>query len=60
MLSNAFLLAHDSFPLSYRNAEVTEYKKALIVFYEQNNLYYFKKIFTEQLEFALKNYFVPA
>ena len=60
MLSNALLLAHDSFPLSYRNVEVTEYKKALIVFYEQNNLYYFKKIFTEQLEFALKNYFVSA
>jgi Fic family protein len=56
-LSNAILLAHDFFPLSYRNVDVNEYRKALILFYEQNNLYHFKKIFFEQLEFALNNYF---
>ncbi|MDP4001771.1 MAG: Fic family protein [bacterium] len=56
-LSNAILLAHDFFPLSYRNVDVNEYKKALIIFYEQNNLYQFKKIFSQQLKFALNNYF---
>jgi len=56
-LSNAILLAHDFFPLSYRNVDVNEYRKALILFYEQNNLYHFKKMFFEQLEFALNNYF---
>src|SRR3990172_3217679 len=56
-LSNAILLAHDFFPLSYRNVDVNEYRKALILFYEQNNLYHFKKMFFDQLEFALDNYF---
>ena len=56
-LSNAILLAHDFFPLSYRNVDINEYRKALILFYEQNNLYHFKKIFLGQLEFALNNYF---
>lgn len=56
-LSNAILLAHDFFPLSYRNVDVDKYRKALILFYEQNNLYHFKKMFFDQLEFALNNYF---
>lgn len=56
-LSNAILLAFDFFPLSYRNVDVNEYKKTLIVFYEQNNLYHFKRIFSQQLKFALNNYF---
>ena len=56
-LANAILLAYDYFPLSYRNVDVNYFKKALVLFYEQNNLYHFKKIFSEQLDFALKNYF---
>ena len=56
-LSNAILLAHDYFPLSYRNVDVNEYKKAIIVFYETNNFYHLKKIFSGQLDFALINYF---
>jgi len=58
MLSNAILLAHDYFPLSYRSVDVNEYKKAIIVFYEQNNLYHLKKIFLEQQQFAVNNYFL--
>ena len=58
MLSNAILLAHGYFPLSYRNVDVNEYKKAIIVFYEQNNLYHLKKIFLEQQQFAINNYFL--
>jgi Fic family protein len=58
MLANAILLAHDYFPLSYRSVDVNEYKKAMILFYEQNNLYHFKRIFIEQFRFAVSNYFL--
>lgn len=56
-LANAIMLAHDYFPLSYRNVNVSEYRKTMIVFYEQNNLYHLKRIFLEQVEFAVENYF---
>jgi Fic family protein len=55
--SNAILLAHNSVPLSYRIVEVEEYKKASLLFYEINNISYFKKIFIEQFEDAVNNYF---
>ncbi len=29
----------------------------MILFYEQNNISAFKKLFIEQVEFAVKNYF---
>ena len=57
MLSNAILLAFNSIPLSYRIVDVEEYKKALLLFYEINNISYFKQIFIEQFEDAVKNYF---
>ncbi len=57
MLTNAILLSHHSIPLSYRGVDIVEYKKATILFYEQNNLTYFKKIFIDQFEDAVKNYF---
>ena len=57
MLTNAILLAHHSIPLSYRWVDIIEYKKATILFYEQNNLTYFKKIFIDQFEDAVTNYF---
>ncbi|MFC1801949.1 Fic family protein [Patescibacteria group bacterium] len=57
MLSNAILLANNSIPLSYRIVDVEEYKKASLLFYEINNISYFKKIFIEQFEDAVKNYF---
>ena len=31
-----------------------DYKKAMLIFYEQNNLYAFKQIFIDQFEFAVK------
>lgn len=58
MLSNAILLAHDSIPLSYRVISINEYKKATILFYEQNNLFYFKQLFIKQVENAVKSFFV--
>lgn len=57
MISNAILLAHNSIPLSYRIVDVEEYKKAVILFYEINNISYFKEIFIDQFEDAVNNYF---
>lgn len=57
MVSNAILLAYNSIPLSYRIVDVEEYKKAVILFYEINNISYFKQMFIEQLEDAVNNYF---
>jgi len=57
MISNAILLANNSIPLSYRKVNTEEYKKAVILFYEINNISYFKQIFIEQFEDAVNNYF---
>lgn len=58
MLSNALLIAYDYLPLSYRNVDVNEYRSAMIVFYETNNFFNFKRIFMNQFEFAANNYFL--
>ena len=57
MLSNAILLANNAMPLSYRIVDVVEYKKASLLFYEINNISYFKQIFIEQFEVSVNNYF---
>lgn len=57
MVSNALLIADGACPLSYRSVESIEYKKAMVIFYEQNNLSVFKELFMQQIEFAVKNYF---
>lgn len=57
LTANAILLAYGICPLSYRNVNEAEYKKAVVLFYEQNNLSYFKQLFIEQFEFAVINYF---
>ncbi|EKE16414.1 MAG: hypothetical protein ACD_11C00017G0004 [uncultured bacterium] len=54
---NAILQSFDSCPLSYRSMDEGEYKKAMLLFYEQNNISYFKEIFLKQFEFAVENYF---
>ena len=55
--SNAILIAWGYCPLSFRTVDSIDYKKAMLMFYEQNNLAAFKQIFIEQYEFATKNYF---
>lgn len=55
--ANAVLIAHGYCPLSFRSVEPLDYKKAMLIFYEQNNISAFKKIFMEQFEFAVKTYF---
>ena len=58
MLTNALLLAYNFCPLSFRSVDTREYKKALIIFYEQNNFRFFKKLFKNQFKFAINNYFL--
>lgn len=58
MVSNAILLANDYYPLSYRSIDEVEYKKAMILLYEQNNIYYLKQLFIDQQQFAIDNYFL--
>ena len=55
--SNAILMAWEYCPLSFRTVDSVDYKKAMLMFYEQNNIAAFKRIFIEQYEFAIKNYF---
>lgn len=58
MLTNALLLAYNFCPLSFRSVDTTEYKKAIILFYEQNNFRFFKELFKDQFRFAVNNYFL--
>jgi Fic family protein len=55
--SNAILIAHGYCPISFRTVDSIDYKKAMLMFYEQNNIAAFKKIFIEQYLFAVKTYF---
>ena len=55
--SNAVLIANGYCPISFRTVDSIDYKKALLMFYEQNNIAAFKKIFIEQFLFAVKTYF---
>ncbi|PCJ24945.1 MAG: hypothetical protein COA94_06880 [Rickettsiales bacterium] len=57
MVGNAFLINHSGCPLSYRSVDAIEYKKAMLLFCEQNNLAEFKRVFIEQNLFSVKNYF---
>lgn len=57
MLTNAILLAYDLYPLSYRSVNEDDFKKALILFYEQGSIYEIKKLFIEQIKFANETYF---
>ena len=57
LFGNAILQSFDSCPLSYRSMDEIEYKKAILLFYEQNNISYFKELFIRQFEFAVENYF---
>lgn len=55
--SNAVLIVNGYCPISFRTVDSIDYKKAMLMFYEQNNIAAFKKIFIEQFLFAVKTYF---
>jgi len=57
IISNAVLKSNEYCPISFRTINSVEYKKAMLLFYEQNNITMFKKIFMSQFEFAVKTYF---
>lgn len=57
IISNAILMNEGYCPISFRTVDSIEYKKAMLVFYEQNNITPFKGIFINQFEFAVKTYF---
>jgi Fic family protein len=54
---NGLLIENGYCPLSYRSVKPVDYKKAMILFYEQNNLSAYKKLFMEQFAFAVNSYF---
>ncbi len=57
IVSNAILMNNNYCPISFRTVDSIDYKKAMLIFYEQNNISAFKKIFIDQFEFAVKTYF---
>jgi len=57
IISNSILIANQYCPISFRTVDSVDYKKAMLIFYEQNNIDAFKQIFISQFEFAVKTYF---
>lgn len=57
VVSNAILMNEKYCPLSFRTVDSIDYKKAMLLFYEQNNISNFKHIFINQFEFAVNTYF---
>ncbi len=57
IISNAILISNEYSPVSFRTIDSVEYKKAMLMFYEQNNINFLKEIFIDQFEFAVKTYF---
>ncbi|OFY63656.1 MAG: cell filamentation protein Fic [Bacteroidetes bacterium RIFCSPLOWO2_02_FULL_36_8] len=57
IICNAILMYHKHCPISFRSVDSVEYKKALLLFYEQNAISPFKEMFINQFEFAVKTYF---
>lgn len=57
IVSNAILMNHKYCPISFRTVDSVEYKKAMLLFFEQNNISSFKEIFIDQFKFAVNTYF---
>jgi Fic family protein len=57
IVSNAILIHFKYCPLSFRTVDTLDYKKAILLFYEINNVSAFKKLFIEQYAFAVDTYF---
>ncbi len=56
LFSNAILITDNHAPLSYRTVDEKEYREAVLIFYEQNSIEPFKKIFMNQYIFSCENY----
>lgn len=57
IVSNAILISENHCPLSFRTVDSVDYKKSMLLFYEQNNISNLKKMFIDQFEFAVNTYF---
>jgi Fic family protein len=57
IVANGILINNNYCPISFRTVDSVDYKKAMLIFYEQNNLNAFKQIFIEQFKFAVGEYF---
>jgi len=57
IVSNAILINENHCPLSFRTVDSVDYKKSMLLFYEQNNISNFKNMFIDQFEFAVNTYF---
>lgn len=57
LIANAILIHQDYCPISFRTVDKYDYKNALLIFYEQNSISPFKKLFIDQFEYAVNNYF---
>ncbi len=57
IISNAVLISNHYCPISFRTVDSIEYKKAMLIFYEQNNIKPIKDIFISQFQFAVHTYF---
>ena len=57
IVSNAILINNKYCPISFRTIDSIDYKKAMLIFYEQNNISAMKSVFINQFEFAVNTYF---
>ena len=57
LVCNGILLAAGYCPLSFRTVDSLVFKQAILLFYEQLNLFNLKQIFMEQYAFAVSTYF---
>jgi Fic family protein len=57
LIGNAVLLAHNYAALSYRSVDEIAYKESVLLVDEQHSLYWYKRLFLEQFEFACEKYF---
>ena len=57
ILANAVLLSQGYCPMSFRTVSSLEYKMGMLLFYEQNTIGPFKRIFIDQFKFSTANYF---
>lgn len=57
IISNSLLINNNICPISFRTVDSIDYKKSMLIFYEQNNISSFKEIFIDQFEFAVNTYF---
>jgi Fic family protein len=57
IVCNAILMSEMHCPVSFRTVDSISYKKAMLLFYEQNNISKMKEMFIAQYEFAVETYF---